>query len=150
MGSQSTAASTTVNMICRLLFLSAVLLTVSARRFKKDTGYGPPEPSYNEPEPAYGAPEPAYGAPEEPAYGAPESSEYSAPAYSAPGDVLELSNLVVPVLVIVALLLLFPNYINLTTVRRSFKEEGPVALFDKVKDIAQAVLEDDSVLTKYD
>ena len=49
-----------------------------------------------------------------------------------------------------ALLLLFPNYINLTTVRRSFKEEGPVALFDKVKDIAQAVLEDDSVLTKYD
>merc|ERR1719150_182256 len=124
-------------MIYRLLFLSAVLVTVSARRFKKDTGYG--------------APEPAYGAPEEPAaYGAPESTEYSAPAYSAPGDVLELSNLVVPVLVIVALLLLFPNYINLTTVRRSFKEEGPVALFDKVKDIAQAVLEDDSVLTKYD
>ena len=49
-----------------------------------------------------------------------------------------------------ALLLLFPNYINLTTVRRSFREDGPVALFDKVKDIAQAVLEDDSVLTKYD
>ena len=63
--------------------------------------YGAPEPSYNEPEPAYGAPEPAYGAPEEPAYAAPESTEYSAPAYSAPGDVLELSNLVVPVLVIV-------------------------------------------------
>merc|ERR1719326_2583384 len=118
-------------MIYRLLFLSAVLgtVTVSARRFKKDT---------------------AYGAPEEPAYAAPEAGEYSAPAYSAPGEVLELSSLVVPVLVIVALLLLFPNYINLTTVRRSFKEEGPVALFDKVKDIAQAVLEDDSVLTKYD
>ena len=49
-----------------------------------------------------------------------------------------------------ALLLLFPNYINLTTVRRSFKEEGPMALFDKVKDIAQAVLEDDSILTKFD
>ena len=63
--------------------------------------YGAPEPSYNEPEPAYGAPEPAYGAPEEPAYAAPESTEYSAPAYSAPGEVLELSNLVVPVLVIV-------------------------------------------------
>merc|ERR1711874_930620 len=116
MGSQSTAASSAVNMIYRLLFLSAVLVTVSARRFKKDTGYGAPEPAYNEPEPAYGAPE------EPAAYGAPESTEYSAPAYSAPGDVLELSNLVVPVLVIVALLLLFPNYINLTTVRDPLKK----------------------------
>merc|ERR1711990_942249 len=128
MGCQFPTVSPTVNMIYRLLFLSAVLVTVSARRFKKDTGYGAPEPAYT----------------------APESSEYSAPAYSAPGEVLELSSLVVPVLVIVALLLLFPDYINLTTVRRSFREDGPVALFDKVKDIAQAVLEDDSVLTKYD
>merc|ERR1711878_185673 len=134
MGCQFPAACPTVNMIYRLLAPSALLAAVSARRFKKDTGYGAPEPSYNEPEPAYGAPE-------EPAYAAPESTEYSAPAYSAPGEV-ELSSLVVPVLVIVALLLLFPNYINLTTVRRSFKEEGPVGLFEKVKDIAQAVLED--------
>ena len=50
----------------------------------------------------------------------------------------------------VALFLLFPNYINLTTVRRSFNDNGPMALFDQVKDVAQAVLEDKNILTKYD
>ena len=49
-----------------------------------------------------------------------------------------------------ALFLLFPNYINLTQVRRSFHDNGPMELMDKVKDIAQAVLEDKDVLTKYD
>ena len=49
-----------------------------------------------------------------------------------------------------ALLLLFPNYITLTSVRRSFQDNTPVALLEKVKDIAQAVLEDDTILTKYD
>ena len=72
------------------------------RIFLDSSNLNPSTCRYGAPEPAYNEPEPAYGAPEEPAaYGAPESTEYSAPAYSAPGDVLELSNLVVPVLVIV-------------------------------------------------
>ena len=50
----------------------------------------------------------------------------------------------------IALFLLFPNYINLTTVRRSFNDNGPMALAEKVKDVAQAVLEDKNILTKYD
>ena len=50
----------------------------------------------------------------------------------------------------IALFLLFPNYINLTTVRRSFNDNGPMALLDQVKDVAQAVLEDKNILTKYD
>merc|ERR1719300_1823076 len=137
-------------MISRLLLLSAAVLAVSAQRWNRDTGYNAPEASYGAPEPSYGAPEPSYHEPE-PAYGAPESAEYSSPAYSAPGDSFDLSSLVVPALVIAALLLLFPNYINLTTVRRSFKENnGPMGLLNKVKDIAQAVLEDDTILTKYD
>lgn len=49
-----------------------------------------------------------------------------------------------------ALFLLFPNYINLTTVRRSFHNNGPMQLLDQVKDVAQAVLEDKDILTKYD
>ena len=50
-----------------------------------------------------------------------------------------------------ALLLLFPNYINLTTVKRSFKENnGPMGLLNKVRDIAQTVLEDETILTKFD
>ena len=53
-------------------------------------------------------------------------------------------------LYMIALFLLFPNYINLTTVRRSFNDNGPMALLDQVKDVAQAVLEDKNILTKYD
>ena len=49
-----------------------------------------------------------------------------------------------------ALFLLFPNYVNLTSVRRSFSDSGPLALLDQVRDVAQAVLEDKDVLTKYD
>merc|ERR1711879_121774 len=69
----------------------------------------------------YGAPEvSSYGAPE-PSYAEPVVEEYSAPAY-----------------------------INLTSVRRSFNDNGPMALAEKVKDVAQAVLEDKNILTKYD
>ena len=103
-----------------------------------------------------------------PAYAEPVVEEYSAPAYTAEGEVLDIGSLVLPVLVIVgelliikgmsmfqflymiALFLLFPNYINLTTVRRSFNDNGPMALLDQVKDVAQAVLEDKNILTKYD
>ena len=119
---------------------------------------------------SYGAPEvSSYGAPE-PAYAEPVVEEYSAPAYTAEGEVLDIGSLVLPILVIVgelvvingirgpfsndvtmiALFLLFPNYINLTTVRRSFNDNGPIALLDQVKDVAQAVLEDKNILTKYD
>jgi len=76
--------------------------------------------------------------------------EYSAPAYTAEGEVLDIGSLVLPILVIVALFLLFPNYINLTTVRRSFNDNGHMGLLDQVKDVAQAVLEDKNILTKYD
>merc|ERR1739848_490371 len=48
------------------------------------------------------------------------------------------------------LFLLFPTYVNLTTVRRSFQENGPVELMQKVQDVYQAVLEDSDILKKYD
>ena len=62
----------------------------------------------------------------------------------------DLASLAIPVLVVVGLMLLFPTYVNLTTVRRSFADAGPVELLEKIKDVAQAVLEDSDVLTKYD
>merc|ERR1719266_172196 len=95
------------------------------------------------PDSGYGAPEPAYAEPAEPA------AEYSAPAYAAP-ETIDLASLAIPVLVVVGLMLLFPTYVNLTTVRRSFADAGPVELLEKIKDVAQAVLEDSDVLTKYD
>ena len=54
------------------------------------------------------------------------------------------------ILILAALFLLFPNYINLTTVRRSFKGDGPMEIIDQVRDVAQAILEDKDILTKYD
>merc|ERR1719427_187874 len=104
------------------------------QRFARDTGYGAPEPSYSAPAPAYGAPEPAYSAP--------ESTGYTSPSYSAPAETLDLASLAIPILLLVGLFLLFPAYVNLTTVRRSFQENGPVELMQKVQDVYQAVLED--------
>lgn len=140
-------------MMNNLLSLLASVALVSGARVARDNGYGAPEPSYSAPEPSYGAPEVSYTAPasyEPEAYAAAPSQEYSSPAYTAEGEVLDIQSLVLPILVIVALFLLFPNFINLTTVRRSFANEGPMELMDKVKDIAQAVLEDKDILTKYD
>ena len=91
-----------------------------------EPSYGAPEPSYGAPEPSYGAPEPSYGAPE-PSYGAPEPS-YGAPdtGYGAPssgyGEAsaggLDLTSILIPLLALLGLSLLFPTYVNLTTVKR--------------------------------
>jgi len=123
-------------MFSKILLLTASAGFISAARVARDSGYGAPEVS------SYGAPEPAYAEP--------VVEEYSAPAYTAEGEVLDIGSLVLPILVIVALFLLFPNYINLTTVRRSFNDNGHMGLLDQVKDVAQAVLEDKNILTKYD
>merc|ERR1719367_1807245 len=135
-------------MMNNVLSVLASIALVSGARVARDSGYGAPEPSYRAPEVSYTAPASSYGEPE--AYAPAPSQEYSSPAYTAEGEVLDIQSLVLPILVIVALFLLFPNFINLTTVRRSFANEGPMELMDKVKDIAQAVLEDKDILTKYD
>ena len=50
----------------------------------------------------YGAPEPAYAEPEPVEEYAPAPvSEYSAPGYSAPGEVIDIGSLVLPILVVV-------------------------------------------------
>jgi len=74
--------------------------------------YGAPEPSYSAPEPSYGAPEPSYGAPDT-GYGAPSSGYGEA---SAGG--LDLTSILIPLLALLGLSLLFPTYVNLTTVKR--------------------------------
>ena len=81
--------------------------------------YGAPEPSYSAPEPSYGAPEPSYGAPE-PSYGAPETG-YGAPSSGygeASAGGLDLTSILIPLLALLGLSLLFPTYVNLTTVKR--------------------------------
>jgi len=81
--------------------------------------YSAPAPSYGAPEPSYGAPEPSYGAPE-PSYGAPETG-YAAPSSgygeSSAGG-LDLTSILIPLLALLGLSLLFPTYVNLTTVKR--------------------------------
>ena len=131
-----------VKMFRQVSLVLALSVVAQGQRFSRDTGYGAPEPSYSAPEPAYGAPEPAYSAP--------ESTGYTAPSYSAPAESLDLATLAIPILLLVGLFLLFPTYVNLTTVRRSFQENGPIELMQKVQDVYQAVLEDSDILKKYD
>ena len=138
-----------VKMFSKVSLVLALSAMAQGQRFSRDTGYGAPEPSYSAPEPSYGAPEPAYGAPE-PAYSAPESTGYTAPSYSAPAESLDLATLAIPILLLVGLFLLFPTYVNLTTVRRSFQDNGPIDLMKKVQDVYQALLEDSDILKKYD
>ena len=153
---QCSIVSQQANMFNKVSLLLAIAATAHCGRVSRDTGYGAPEPAYGAPQSGYGAPEPAYGAPEpaygapEPAYSAPESTGYTAPAYSAPAESLDLATLAIPILLLVGLFLLFPTYVNLTTVRRSFQENGPVELMQKVQDVYQAVLEDSDILKKYD
>jgi hypothetical protein len=84
--------------------------------------YGAPEPSYSAPEPSYGAPEPSYGAPDT-GYGAPSSGYGEA---SAGG--LDLTSILIPLLALLGLSLLFPTYVNLTTVKRRKRSADGVEL----------------------
>ena len=139
-----------IKMFSTVSLVLALSVMAQGQRFSRDTGYGAPEPSYSAPEPSYSAPEPAYGPPE-PAYSAPaESTGYTAPSYSAPAESLDLATLAIPILLLVGLFLLFPTYVNLTTVRRSFQDNGPIDLMKKVQDVYQAVIEDSDILKKYD
>ena len=152
--SQFVIVSQPFKMFTKVSLVLVLSVVAHGQRFARDTGYGAPEPSYSAPEPSYGAPEPAYGAPEavyeEPSYSAPASSGYSEPSYSAPAEAFDLTSLIIPVLALVGLMLLFPTYTTLTSVRRSFKDNGPLDLMKKVHDVYQAVVEDSDILTKYD
>merc|ERR1740136_405088 len=128
-------------MFTKVSLVLVLSVVAHGQRFARDTGYGAPEPSYSAPEPSYGAPEPAYGAPE---------AVYEEPAYSAPDEAFDITSLIIPVLALVGLMLLFPTYTTLTSVRRSFKDNGPLDLMKKVHDVYQAVVEDSDILTKYD
>ena len=138
-----------VKMFAKVSLVLALSVVAQGQRFARDTGYGAPEPSYSAPEPSYSAPAPSYGEPE-PAYSAPAETGYTSPSYSAPAETLDLASLAIPILLLVGLFLLFPTYVNLTTVRRSFQDNGPVDLMKKVQDVYQAVLEDSDILRKYD
>jgi len=130
----------TTNMVsqCSLLVVMTVCVSASlAGRVRRDEGYGPPEPTYNEPEPSYDAPVAEYAA--------------SAPSYQAEVEPLDLTTLIIPFLAILGLLLLFPNYTTLTSVRRRREtgEEGePTRLVDRIQDIYTAVVESEECLER--
>ena len=87
--------------------------------------YSAPAPTYGPPEPSYGAPAPSYSVPTD-AYASPDTG-YSAPqtGYASPvssyGDEkggLDLTSILIPLLALLGLSLLFPTYVNLTSVKR--------------------------------
>lgn len=114
--------------------------------------YGAPEPSYSAPEPSYGAPEPSYGAPDT-GYGAPSSGYGEA---SAGG--LDLTSILIPLLALLGLSLLFPTYVNLTTVKRKKRsadgemvdeDESPMSnMVERVQDMYMAVLQSEECLER--
>jgi len=121
--------------------------------------YGAPEPSYSAPEPSYGAPEPSYGAPE-PSYGAPETG-YGAPSSGygeASAGGLDLTSILIPLLALLGLSLLFPTYVNLTTVKRKRRsvdgemveeDESPMSnMIERVQDMYMAVLQSEECLER--
>merc|ERR1711902_235937 len=80
--------------------------------------YSAPAPTYGPPEPTYGAPAPSYSVPTD-AYASPETG-YASPV-SSYGDVkggLDLTSILIPLLALLGLSLLFPTYVNLTSVKR--------------------------------
>ena len=85
--------------------------------------YGAPAPSYSEPAPAYGAPEPSYSAPAPyDAYASPDTGYGSPqPSYATGGlevKGIDLTSILIPLLALLGLSLLFPTYVNLTSVKR--------------------------------
>jgi len=114
--------------------------------------YGAPEPSYSAPEPSYGAPEPSYGAPDT-GYGAPSSGYGEA---SAGG--LDLTSILIPLLALLGLSLLFPTYVNLTTVKRRKRsadgvelpeDENPMNnMIERVQDMYMAVLQSEECMER--
>ena len=82
--------------------------------------YGPPEPSYGAPAPSYSVPTDAYASPDT-GYAAPQTG-YASPVSSyGAGDVkggLDLTSILIPLLALLGLSLLFPTYVNLTSVKR--------------------------------
>jgi len=113
--------------------------------------YGAPEPSYSAPEPSYGAPEPSYGAPDT-GYGAPSSGYGEA---SAGG--LDLTSILIPLLALLGLSLLFPTYVNLTTVKRRkrsedgevLEDENPMSnMIERVQDMYLAVLQSEECMER--
>jgi len=116
------------------------------------SSYGAPEPSYGAPEPSYGAPEPSYGAPDT-GYGAPSSGYGEA---STGG--LDLTSILIPLLALLGLSLLFPTYVNLTTVKRRKRspdgeiideDESPMSnMIERVQDMYMAVLQSEECLER--
>merc|ERR1711872_806896 len=94
--------------------------------------YSAPSPSYSAPAPSYSAPSPSYGAPE-PSYGAPDTG-YGAPSSGygeASAGGLDLTSILIPLLALLGLSLLFPTYVNLTTVKRRKRSEDGEVLEDE-------------------
>ena len=101
-------------MLLQLLSQSPLLLLLCCCSSVLADSYGVPKA------PAYGAPPPAdsYGAPLADTYGAPPS--YAAPAASSG---LDLAVIIIPIIALVGLFLLFPSFVNITTVRRRRRSE---------------------------
>merc|ERR1711936_992253 len=119
--------------------------------------YTAPAPSYAAP--SYSAPAPSYAVPTD-AYASPDSG-YSAPTtgYASPvssyGDVkggLDLTSILIPLLALLGLSLLFPTYVNLTSVkrrRRSLDEDSTEnSLVERVQDIYMAVVESEECMER--
>merc|ERR1712062_87945 len=118
-----------------LRYIAATLLLASltlGARVRRDDGYGAPEPD------TYGAPAEAYGAPD---------TSYSAPSYAADTG-LDLTTIIIPLL---ALLLLFPTYVTLTSVRRkreAIEDAGETNMVERMMDMYQAIIESEECMER--
>jgi len=94
----------------------------------RDSGYSAPEQSYHQPEPSYG-------------YEATETSP-------------DITPVLIGVLILTGLALLFPSYVNLTTVRRKRSSEGhqddsPAAnMVERVQDMYMALMESEECMER--
>merc|ERR1712060_440185 len=113
-----------------LRYIAATLLLASltlGARVRRDEGYGAPEPD------TYGAPAEAYGAPD---------TSYSAPSYAADTG-LDLTTIII--------LLLFPTYVTLTSVRRrreAIEDAGETNMVERMMDMYQAIIESEECLER--
>merc|ERR1712066_562200 len=133
---QYTRVSRHINTMLRYIAATVLLasLTLGAR-VRRDDSYGAPEPD------TYGAPAETYGAPD---------TSYSAPSYAADTG-LDLTTIIIPLLALLGLLLLFPTYVTLTSVRRkreAVEDAGETNMVERMMDMYQAIIESEECLER--
>jgi len=115
------------------------------------TGYATPDASYSVPDASYGVPDSSYGAPET-GYGVPDASYDYPTTFGEEAENNGLSMIVIPLLIVVALFVLFPSIrvvpvncpdpTNPACRRKRSVEDSPAEnMISRVQDMYMAIME---------